>query len=118
MLGGLVVIAFVVVALLAAIAAAGRDMRWVRTASFVAAGLLAVQYLLGLLLLGNGFRNSTTHYVIGLLVLVPVALQHTSGRRLSERVHGVALMIWSLAAAFIAVIAYLTGMWGVAGAAP
>ena len=118
MLGGLVVIAFVVVALLAAIAAAGRDMRWVRTSSFVAAGLLAVQYLLGLLLLGNGFRNSTTHYVIGLLVLVPVALQHTSGRRLSERVHGVALMIWSLAAAFIAVIAYLTGMWGVAGAAP
>ena len=92
MLGGLVVIAFVVVALLAAIAAAGRDMRWVRTSSFVAAGLLAVQYLLGLLLLGNGFRNSTTHYVIGLLVLVPVALQHTSGRRLSERVHGVALM--------------------------
>lgn len=118
LLGGLVVVALVVVAILAAIAAAGRDMRWVRTASFVAAGLLAVQYLLGLLLLGNGFRNSTTHYVIGLLVLVPVALQHASGSRLSEQARGVAIMIWSLAAVFIAVIAYLTGMWGVAGAAP
>ncbi len=118
MLGGLVVVALIVVAILAAIAAAGRDMRWVRTASLVAAGLLALQYLLGLLLLGNGFRNSTTHYVIGLLVLVPVALQHSAGRRLSEQTRGVAIMIWSLAATFIAVIAYLTGMWGVAGAAP
>ena len=118
LLGVVVVVAFVVVAILAAVAAAGRDMRWVRTASFVAAGLLALQYLLGLLLLGNGFRNSTTHYVVGLLVLVPVVLQHTSGRGLSEKVHGVALMIWSLAAAFLGVIAYLTGMWGVAGAAP
>jgi hypothetical protein len=118
MLGGLVVVALIVVAILAAIAAAGRDMRWVRTASFVAAGLLALQYLLGLLLLGNGFRNSTTHYVIGLLVLVPVALQHSSGRRLSEQTRGLAIMIWSLAAVFVAVLAYLTGMWGVAGAAP
>ncbi|MGH2615890.1 MAG: hypothetical protein ACRDJC_11665 [Thermomicrobiales bacterium] len=115
-LGGLVVVAFIVTAVLAAIAAAGRDERWVRTVSFVAAGLLALQYLLGLLLLGNGFRNTNEHYVIGLLVLVPVALQHSSGRRLSPQMRGMALMIWSLAAAFLAVIAYLTGRWGVTGA--
>ena len=116
MLGGLVIVAFIIMVILAAIAAAGRDMPWLRTASFIAAGLLALQYILGLLLLGGGFRNSTVHYVVGLLVVVPVALQHGSGRRLSEQTRGMALIIWSLAAAFLAVIAYLTGMWGVAGA--
>jgi hypothetical protein len=116
MLGGLGIVAFIIMVILAAIAAAGRDMPWLRTASFIAAGLLALQYILGLLLLGGGFRNSTVHYVVGLLVVVPVALQHGSGRRLSEQTRGMALIIWSLAAAFLAVIAYLTGMWGVAGA--
>jgi heme A synthase len=116
MLGGLVIVAFIIMVILAAFAAAGRDMPWLRTASFIAAGLLALQYILGLLLLGGGFRNSTVHYVVGLLVVVPVALQHGSGRRLSEQTRGMALIIWSLAAAFLAVIAYLTGMWGVAGA--
>ena len=113
LLGGLVVVAFIVMVILAAMVAAGRDLPWARTASFVAAGLLALQYLVGLLLLGGGVRNSTTHYVVGLLVLVPVALQHGSGRRLSEQTRGMALMIWSLAATFLAVIAYLTGMWRV-----
>ena len=118
LLGGLVVVAFIVMVILAAITAAGRDIAWVRTASYIAAGLLVLQYVVGLLLLGGGLRNSTVHYVVGLLVVVPVALQHGSGRRLSEQTRGMALIIWSLAAAFLAVIAYLTGMWGVAGAAP
>jgi hypothetical protein len=117
MLGGLVVVAFIIMVILAAIAAAGRDMPWLRTASFIAAGLLALQYILGLLLLGGGLRNSTVHYVVGLLVVVPVALQHGSGRRLSDQTRGLAFIIWSLAAAFLAILAYMTGMWGVAGAA-
>ncbi len=70
-LGGLVVVAFIVMAILAAIAAAGRDIRWIRQASFIAAGLLALQYLVGVLLLANGFRNSPSHVVIALLVLIP-----------------------------------------------
>jgi heme A synthase len=116
--GGLVVVAFIVTAILAAIAAAGGDDRWVRTASYVAAGLLLLQYILGVLLLGDGSRNSNGHYLIGLLILVPVALQHTSAERLSPQTRGVALMIWSLAAAFLGVIAYLSGTWGVTGAGP
>lgn len=111
MLGGLVVVAFIVVAIVAAVAAAGRDVPWLRAASFVAAGLLALQYLVGVLLISRDVQNTTTHYVIGLLVVVPVALQHAAGKRLSTQTRGVALMIWSLAATFLAVIAYLTGMW-------
>jgi heme A synthase len=115
-IGGLVVVAFIVTAILAAIAAAGNDDRWVRMASYIAAGLLALQYILGVLLLGNGSRNSNEHYIIGLLILVPLALQHSSAKRLSPQTRGVATMIWSLAAAFLGVIAYLSGTWGVASA--
>ena len=111
-LGGLVVVAFIVMAILAAVAASGREIRWIRQASFVAAGLLVVQYVVGVLLLANGFRNSNTHVAIALLVLVPVALQHSSARRLSLQTRNVALLIWALSAAVLSVIAYMTGMAG------
>ena len=111
-LGGLVVVAFIVMAILAAIAATGRDIPWIRQWSFIAAGLLVLQYLVGMLLLANGFRNTSSHLVIALLVLIPVALQHSSARRLSSRSQGVALLIWALAAAVLSVIAYMTGMAG------
>jgi heme A synthase len=111
-LGGLVVVAFIVMAILAAIAATGRDIQWIRQASFIAAGLLALQYLAGVLLLANGFRNSPSHVVIALLVLIPVGLQHSSARRLSSQSRSVALLIWALAAAVLSAIAYMTGMAG------
>ena len=112
-LGGLVVVVFIVMAILAAIAASGREVPWIRQASFIAAGLLVLQYLVGVLLLANGSRNSAEHIVIALLVLIPVALQHSSARRLSTQTRAVALLIWALAAALLSVIAYLTGMAGV-----
>ena len=111
-LGGLVVAAFIVVAILAAVAASGRDIPWIRTASFVAAGLLVVQYVVGVLLLANGLRNSNAHFAIALLVLIPVALQHSSTRRLSPKTRNVALLLWALAAAVLSLIAYMTGMAG------
>ncbi len=114
LVGGLVVVAMIVVVIFAAIQAAGGEGRWTRIASFVAAGLLLLQYLLGVLLLGNGLRNTGTHYAIAVLILVPVALEHSSAKRLSIQTRGLAMLIWSLAATFLAVIAYLTGTWGAA----
>ncbi len=111
-LGGLVVVAFIVMAILAAIAASGRDIGWIRQASFIAAGLLVLQYLVGVLLLARGFSNSPSHVVIALLVLIPVALQHSSARRISPQTRNVALLIWALAAAVLSIIAYMTGMAG------
>jgi heme A synthase len=111
-LGGLVVVAFIVMAILAAIAATGRDIPWIRQWSFIAAGLLVLQYLVGVLLLANEARNTGEHIVIALLVLIPVALQHSSARRLSSQSRAVALLVWALAAAVLSVVAYLTGMAG------
>ncbi len=109
LVGGLVVVAFIVLVILAALQAAGGNDRWARTMSFVAAGLLVLQYILGVALLSSGARNTTSHYIIALLVVVPVALQHSSAKRLSSQTRAVALVIWSLAAAFLAVIAYMSG---------
>ena len=111
-LGGLVVVAFIAMAILAAIAATGRDIPWIRQASFIAAGLLLLQYLVGVLLLANGYSNTRSHVAIALLVLIPVGLQHSSARRLSSQSRGVALLIWALAAAVLSAIAYMTGMAG------
>lgn len=115
LLGGLVVVAFIVVVVLAAIAASGGNARWLRTASFVAAGLLILQYIIGFVLLGGGSRNSNAHYVIALLTIVPVAVQQSATKRLSDQTRGTAVLIATLAAAFLAVIAYVSGETGFLG---
>jgi hypothetical protein len=112
MVGGLVVVALIVVVIVAAMQAAGGDGRLTRTVSIAASVILLLQYVIGFLLLGNGFQNSMTHYILALLILVPIGLQHASVRRLSPRSQGVALIIWALAAAFLSIIVYMTGMQG------
>lgn len=112
MVGGLVVVALIVVVVVAAMQAAGGDGRLTRTVSIAASVILLLQYLIGFLLLGSGFQNSMTHYILALLILVPIGLQHASVRRLSPRSQGVALIIWALAAAFLSIIVYMTGMQG------
>ena len=118
MLGGLVVVAFIVTTLLAAIetaraSGAARQGEALRIVSYAAAALLLLQYVVGVLLLAGNARNSMEHYIVGLLVLIPVGLQHGAGRRLTTRARGVATLIWALAAAFLAILAYLSGLRGV-----
>lgn len=110
--GGLVVVAWIVVTILAAIEAGTGRRQWTRPASFVAAALLLLQYVLGFGLLGSGQQNSAGHYIIALLILIPVAVQQTSEKRMSTQARGTAVVIASLAAAFLAVIAYLSGTMG------
>lgn len=113
MVGGLVVVALIVVVVVAAIQAAGGDGRLTRTVSMAASAILLLQYVIGFLLIGSGYQNSMTHYILALLILVPIGLQHASVKRLSPRTRGVALIIWALAAAFLSIISYMTGMQGV-----
>ncbi|MFN8590252.1 MAG: hypothetical protein U0031_02240 [Thermomicrobiales bacterium] len=112
LIGGLVVVAFIVVMVLAALQAAGRSGNATRTFSMVAAGLLVLQYVIGFILVGSGARNQVGHYIIALLILVPVALQHTVMKRFGPQTVGIATLIWALAAVFLSIIAYLTGMHG------
>lgn len=117
MLGGIVVVVLIIVAILAAISAGGGSNSMLRPASMLAAGLYILQIILGLVLVSGGLRNSTGHYIVGLLILVPVALQHTSAKRLETRTRDYATMIAALAAAFLSVLAYASGAFGIFGAA-
>lgn len=117
MLGGIVVVLMIIVAILAAISAGGGGNSMLRPASMLAAGLYILQILLGVLLIGNGMRNATGHYLVGLLILIPVALQHSSARRLDARTRDYATIICALAAAFLSVLAYASGAFGILGTA-
>lgn len=117
MLGGIVVVVLIIVAILAAISAAGSGNTMLRPASMLAAGLYLLQIILGFVLIGGGSRNSMGHYLVGLLILVPVALQHSSAKRLQTRTRDYATMIFALAAAFLSVLAYASGAFGIFGTA-
>ncbi len=117
MLGGIVVVVMIIVAILAAISAGGGSNGMLRPASMLAAGLYILQIVLGILLISGGSRISTGHYLIGLLILVPVSLQHSAARRIQSRTRDYASMICALAAAFLSVLAYASGAFGIFGAA-
>ncbi len=117
MVGGIVVVLMIIVAILAAISAGGGSNSMLRPAAMLAAGVYLLQIILGIVLISGGGRNSTGHYIIGLLILVPVALQHSSAKRLESRTRDYATMISALAAAFLSVLAYASGAFGILGAA-
>lgn len=117
MLGGIVVVVMIIVAILAAISAGGGSNAMLRPASMLAAGLYLLQIILGIVLISGGMKNSTGHYIVGLLILVPVALQHSSAKRLNSRTRDYTIMICALAAAFLSVLAYASGSFGIFGAA-
>ncbi|MBL8126320.1 MAG: hypothetical protein JNM64_01705 [Chloroflexia bacterium] len=117
MLGGIVVVLMIIVAILAAISAGGGSSAMLRPASMLAAGLYLLQIVLGVVLIGSGMKNSTGHYLVALLILSPVALQHSAAKRMDTRTRDYAIMISALAAAFLSVLAYASGAFGIFGAA-
>lgn len=117
MLGGIIVVMMIIVAILGAIYAAGGSDNLLRPASMLAAGLYILQLVLGFALLSGGMKNSTGHYLVALLILVPVAVQHSAAKRLSARTRGYTVMICALAAAFLSVVAYASGAFGLLGPA-
>jgi heme A synthase len=117
MIGGIVVVLMIIVAILAAISAGGGSNAMLRPVSMLAAGLYILQILLGFVLVTSGFRNAAGHYIVGLLILIPVALQHSSAKRLNARTRDYATMICALAAAFLSVLAYASGAFGIFGQA-
>ena len=74
--GTLVVLAYLVVTIVNIVRVTGREVPAGRTLSFAAAALLLIQYLIGFWLLGQGYRNQPAHFVVALLALVTVGLEH------------------------------------------
>jgi heme A synthase len=95
--GTLVVVAFLILTILNALRAAGREIPVARTVSMGAAGLLLVQYVIGVLLLGQGSPLNGVHVVVALAALVTVGLEHGyAATRDTTRQRAIAALIATL----------------------
>ena len=74
--GTLVILGYLAATVLNVLALTGRSFPWARTVSLAAAGLLLLQYLLGFWLLADGHRNRGSHYILALLPVLTVGLEH------------------------------------------
>ncbi len=74
--GTLVVVAYLALTVVNLLRLRGANFSWARPLSFAAAGLLLVQYLIGFALLGQGQGNAFVHYVVALLAILTVGLEH------------------------------------------
>ncbi len=74
--GTLVVVAYAALTVVNVLRFRGSDLPWARPLSFAAAALLLLQYAIGFWLLADADRNRTSHYVVALLALVTVGLEH------------------------------------------
>lgn len=109
--GTAVVVAYLALAVVNALRLRGSDLTWARPLSFVAAGLLLVQYLLGFSLLGAGNRNQTSHYLFALLALVTVGLEHGyAPTRLTPRARATAALVTTALTFVLVAVAYQLGM--------
>ena|SRR5947209_1672269 len=74
--GTLVLIAFVALVVVNILIMTGKRISWSKQLSYAAAGLLAIQYVLGFSLLGNDHKITAWHYLIALAAIIPVGVEH------------------------------------------
>lgn len=115
-LGSVIVVAFIVVAILNVLRATGRNIPVARTISMAAAALLLLQYVIGFLLMGSGFRNSNLHYLIALLAIIPVGIEHGyAASRTSPHQRAVTAAVAAVATVVLILAAYEIGRRNVGG---
>lgn len=108
--GTFVVVAFLIVTILNGLRASGREIRVTRTISMVAAGLLLVQYVLGFLLLGQGWPLNPLHVLVALAAIVTVGLEHGyAATRETGRQRAIAALIATIGTTVLVVVAYSIG---------
>ncbi|HEY8447429.1 MAG TPA: hypothetical protein VIL01_10005 [Thermomicrobiales bacterium] len=74
--GSLVLLAFLASTIVNILRLTGRQISWARQLSFLASGLLFLQYVLGFSLLGGDSSITPFHYIIALLAIIPVGVEH------------------------------------------
>lgn len=108
--GTAVVVAYLALAIVNALRLRGGDLAWARPLSFAAAGLLLVQYAIGFYLLGEGYRNRTSHYLLALLAVVTVGLEHGyAPTRFTPRARATAALAATAITFVLVAIAYQLG---------
>lgn len=84
--GSLVVIAYIVLAVVNWIQfRRNEDISWSRQLSMLAGALLLVQIALGFNLLAGDHSITAAHYIVALLALVPVGVEHSMAKARESR---------------------------------
>jgi len=111
-IGVLVVIAFLALAVVNILRVTGKSIPWAKQLSYGAAGLLAVQYVLGFSLLGNDHKITAWHYLFALAAIIPVGIEHGMGNAREAETPGSGLRIAAAASALttiVVIVAYAIG---------
>lgn len=75
-IGTLVVIGYLALTVTYVLQLTGRTIAWSRQLSFLAAGLLLFQYVIGFGLLSGDWDVSPFHFVVALAALITVGMEH------------------------------------------
>ena len=109
-IGSIVILAFAINVIAYLVQLISRPIPAARYVSYAAAAAISVQVLLGITLLVQGHVNLTIHYVVGLLAMVPVGIEHSVARRgRTPRARIGASALAAAGALVLAVLAYLIG---------
>lgn len=110
--GGLLLVAYIATTIIYALGiGSGRIPAFGRAVSGVASVLLLAQYLLGIGLLAARYQNVWYHYLLAVLVLLPIGLEHGflrrrfTGRQLATNLTGVAAVT-----TVVILLTYLVGL--------
>ncbi|HEU5430678.1 MAG TPA: hypothetical protein VFU81_03395 [Thermomicrobiales bacterium] len=108
--GGLVVLAYLILVILNIVRLTGRLVPAIRVVSIVAAALLLIQYILGFGLLSTGRYIPPIHYIVALLAILTVGAEHGyAGSRGTTRAAQLATFVATLATLILVVVAYSIG---------
>lgn len=108
--GSLVFIAYFVLTILNLLRVTGRDIAVVVPLARLAALLLLVQYLLGFALLGQRAQMTWVHFVLALLAIVTVGLEHGyAASRATPHQRAVAALIATLGTTILVGAAHVVG---------
>jgi hypothetical protein len=109
-IGTLVVLAFLALTVVNVLQITGKQITWSRQLSFGAAGLLALQYVIGFSLLGGDHDITPFHYLFALLALVTVGLEHAKAdKEENEATRARMGAAFAAATTVIVIIAYAIG---------
>ncbi|MDQ3411338.1 MAG: hypothetical protein M3509_04400 [Chloroflexota bacterium] len=109
-LGTLVVLAFLGLTVINVLRVTGRPVPIAAPLSYAAAALLLIQIVIGFVLLGGGREITPLHYILALLAIVTVALEHgDAGARSAPELRAMASLLATGATTILVTAAHIIG---------
>lgn len=108
--GTLVVLAFLALTVVNVVRVTGRPVAFATPLSYLASALLLLQIVLGFGLLGSGSEIEPIHYILGLLAIVTIGVEHGYARtRTAPDLRAMASLLATGATTILVAAAHIIG---------